>query len=388
MQDGTLSRDSLNQLMRSLSRKRRQGLLEITSDEVGLSVQFLSGKIVSVTREGEAASLAVLERLRRAGCISDSMSAELGAKELALQNLYDHLIENDLLSHEDFFLAKEAYERDMLHRLRELEGDYRFRPRIVKIDERLALHAFPAQLLLDFIELDHGEQRFEEVFDNLSSEEVLIKRSSEEAIRLTPNEQTVFDNLEVETCLKDVHDAALLCEFALREALLSLYDRDLISTRHLSDFEEDLPNGLPFRADSPEQLIEEAANLLSDIEPDAEFVRVKPNLAGGEVYTSATVVQTIDPEALVERRQESTELTVIGAKTSEVSEHKPPESETPFAQDVKSQFITWNYMLLDKHGMGTSTLFVLLAFMVCIALIVPGLFEVWFEALGNFSSLR
>ncbi len=238
MQNGTLTFESLTTLLRGLSQKRRQGVLQINLGRKQLELSFSNGKIVEVRSSLKPILEEICQRLLKAHKISLDHFNKLHGSNLFLEDISIEqlaVVLGDRLGVKrgDVIRAKHSAELDELYSLREVQdAEYEFIPRIIKSEPEFSLSISPGQVLLDLVEMDSFKGRFAELFQDLSTDSVSVRVIEESDSGLSPVEKELWHGLQLEKNLKKVADAALLSQYQLQESLLALYDRNFIEVEN------------------------------------------------------------------------------------------------------------------------------------------------------------
>src|SRR5687768_17151586 len=94
--------ESLTTVFRSLSLKRRQGVLEILTDETSFELVFQNGKIVDAGCSSEHPSAQVCDKLVCAGLLLEGIRQKVTEVEISLAELYSVLVGQHHVSPDDF----------------------------------------------------------------------------------------------------------------------------------------------------------------------------------------------------------------------------------------------------------------------------------------------
>jgi len=165
MISGAVTGTMFADVLRTLSLRRRQGILEVSRDEEMLEICFYDGRIVSLKYPRRISPYRLASKLYLAGCVGDEVAESLQGSSMSWEELYQHLIDQHGVQPEEFMLAKKALEFDVLHSLAKLEQAYvHFTPRVIHIDSPFGLSVYPGQLLLDFFALEMDRDQFKQTF--------------------------------------------------------------------------------------------------------------------------------------------------------------------------------------------------------------------------------
>lgn len=136
--------------LRTLSLKRRQGILEILSPEREYELTFLDGRIIHADRLDTPLVEYLIRRLNDAqqGLLNRQQLDELSRVELL-----DHLCNVLKIPAQKLLYLKKQYDRETLLLLaKEQSISCDFRAKIVRCPEELSLDLSPGHLLLDLLE--------------------------------------------------------------------------------------------------------------------------------------------------------------------------------------------------------------------------------------------
>ncbi len=174
MQTGVINNDNMSQVLRQLSQKRKQGVLEITAGESIYRFYFAQGKIVDASDSLKKKELELLERLQEASLISildPKTFLEEHAEEIDESDLFasiaalsfDGGLDPD--ERETFELAVEQLVADLLFSVKLGAGAYyEFKVQMVDPDREFLPSFSVGQILLDFVALEGERERFEVLY--------------------------------------------------------------------------------------------------------------------------------------------------------------------------------------------------------------------------------
>lgn len=449
MLTGALSIPALSAAFRSLSHKKRQGVLEITFDDALVQLSFFEGKIVEVTKVDDSELMPICERLVVSNRLNPKLLERLRGNDITVKQLHKYLTDKNQLSHEEFIAAKSAVELDVLHSLVQVNGGYfNFKPKLVKVDKELALSLHPGQLVLDFLEIEHDDERFYSLFGAFESDSQLRVVAGANSAGLSAHEERIWRAVEAPQTLVELRAKTLLSTFALKQSLLVMYDRESIEVlgegttfvpkadatpatttdrRQLSEaVEEEAPvpaiervelaNSAVTSAMLPEEgeeelpgrdLVSQAARLLQSIDEtsfdDGEFStdELLKDLVGELEALDLDAVSTESPAATVGLPAIATTALERYEIEAELRKDEEGESDLRSAEEVRGSFFRklreasprdalreLNILLLDAEHREYAAVFSLLIFLLALALVAPTWFETWFQALSSFSSLN
>ena len=227
MQSGVVSNDNIAEILREISQRRRQGVLEMHVNEEAMSIYFVQGKIVEVALSTMTPVQETVEWLQRAGI-------PVQAPETYIEPNYAQLLQRlkeDLPAeksvHED--LLRHVIRERMLERLYTLEfgggAFYNFKVQMVEFERDFAPLISVGQLLLDIVELQSEAENFAVAFPP----ECIIRPVGKASAELSPEESWVFQALEKGCSVLELRDRALLSKLSLQRTLLLLKSYSLVS---------------------------------------------------------------------------------------------------------------------------------------------------------------
>ena len=225
---GALNHENLTDLFRTLSQKRKHGLLSLQSADSSFEITFISGRIAEVRELGWLTSPAIYERLKISGRFVENILEPEELSQMDLPTLYAKLVESSVVSHNDFMLARTSLSLDMLHSLNYISnGVFQFDARLLEFDDKLSLKLSPGQLLLDFVELETNRQRFDEIMGSLDCQAVGVLLGDDVGT-MNYQEEELVRAIGDGAPLEEVMSRVLLSENDFRSVLLALYDRGSI----------------------------------------------------------------------------------------------------------------------------------------------------------------
>lgn len=163
---GLVTKESLSELLRTLSQRRRNGWLEIQYPDQQVNLGFMQGRICEVQHNAQSSTEEFAERLELAGYAVER--SKIGWNE-SYSSLFvainDGASKGQKLSIEESKF-KEALKHRLLDSLYALleqaGGTYEFRNGIVEIDSEFSPSISVGQLLLDLVALNSDESGFRE----------------------------------------------------------------------------------------------------------------------------------------------------------------------------------------------------------------------------------
>ena len=226
MESGILHGEAFATVLRSISQRRRQGVLEIEEENATRRVFFVQGKIVEVLNGDTPPALEVAERLRAAGLIN---SVE-GLPTSTYSGLHEALVGQGLGGAIDLEVFRRAVQHRILDSLYSLNtrsgASYRFSVQITDYEKDLA-PAIPAgQILLDMVALQAEAERFAEAFQPGTT----IHLASADTVPQGEEEEILCALVEQEISIESLRAKSLLSAYTFQETLLNLYDRGVVTS--------------------------------------------------------------------------------------------------------------------------------------------------------------
>ncbi len=425
---GVLTTESLTQAFRSLSQKRRYGVFEVAGDNGQIEVLFQEGRIVGAVKTEESPMVMICRKLLKGKRLTKDAAKEAVAASSSEEELEEFLVGNGHVSSEDFKLASQSCQMDVLYSLRHSAGSgfFNFSSKMISVDRDKSISVPPMQFLLDLVELDSEEERFEERFRSLDSTDIVVQPSGESSEDLTYEEHLVWTSIEVADCLKDISDLTLLSEYKLREALLSLFDRQLIQVQSdangslasvglsaLEDDSDDAPkwhgasngNGNGAATQSLADMYE--AELAEELEQEASEPASSENDALDTIIDkAANLLQPSGDEAELEDDEfvEEFEAQSSAQDKRSVRAGDSPEAESGIDAEGVSELVfdedfdgsnigasrlrDLNGSLLGEAGIRASAAAAVAVVLIIVAVILPEQIDQWFKALSFFTSAK
>lgn len=269
MYQGVVSKDNFGEVLRSISQKRRHGLLEITRPQGVTTLCFAGGKIVEVL-DGEKTPLqAVVDRLKRAGTIPEEFEIQ---EEETYQELLVSLQEQQISGEE---LSSQVFKRIVKHTVLDhlysldlaIGAFYTFRIEMVESDREFSPAIPVGQLLLDLVALEGDLTQCQEAFP---SESLVALASASPQENNSEEEEVILQLLTTPLPRDELFLRSLLSLYPFCDALLSLHRRQLVvPTNPAPDLQ---PTGLSHddlfaKLDALGEEFEEAALAVREEEP-------------------------------------------------------------------------------------------------------------------------
>jgi hypothetical protein len=383
-------------VFRSLSTKRRNGVLEIkTEDSVSL-LSFVDGRIAYVERLDESLVRKVCERLVTAGLLEQAFLDQVFVEDRTLSEMMDLLSDKRRIQKEVLQRAVRSYQLDVIHSLRHaarIRTD--FKPKVLELDPDYCLSLAPGQLLLDLVELESDDERFTKVFGN-ASENTLSVRKTQLELKNPSDSSKVIWELFRNTCpLRQLYERALLCEFEVRGTLLGLYDSKAV----------ELATGVAQEAkpvSAGASLFQKSGfleKLSEEFSEDLDLLESGP----GEREESENAPEVNEPTLRVERVAAVPKNTSfnpwcgLGAYEDECGDNERDDSETSEeepviqvqekrARSLSEMFFDMNCALREERGLHAGATVATVVVLMVVGMMLPSLIQDLFDALQSFSS--
>lgn len=418
MVSGSVNRDSFGSVFRSLSQRQRHGILSVRTDFGSFNIAFQEGKIVFIERDEDLRSAEVCRKLVEGGLLAEKVVQAVSNSKVASQKLYELLVGKKYVSEEDYCLAERAYDFDLLHSLRLLrEGEVEFTPRLIRLDASRGFSVYPGQALLDMIELEGDEERFAALFEGISSQTIRVRRSGSLSCRPTAEEMRLYQSLTAEMSVRELFRRSLLSRYHFVESLLSLCEQGVIvpverdGRPRESDFSQTLDADVMRDEDDyiGQQII--LRNTLEEAAMEAdEDVSIQPSEEEekGEVLPRGSEEDEDNKSSvqapIANESHELDDVIFTGGSNSIANEKIRDSEETSLIMSCQSmepvavkertrcrpsfreRITSANYFFSTPETKGEVVLYLMLIFIVTVALRGAVLFESWFAALNEFTS--
>lgn len=408
MYSGVFSADELTRVFRSISQKRRQGVLEIQLGSHTVFITFHNGKIIDAGQSEKPSTLGICERLVVSGKMSGDQIQECLDQSKSVADLCKTLVERGLCTRGDFLAAKTVYQMDTLYSLRKAgRGHYEFTPKMTRNEEEFSLNLAPGQLLLDMMELDSEESRFTGVVATLSAKDSRIVAANQGVGQLSTGEEALCSVLDESSCLEEICQRTLLTEYQLRTALLALFDKKLLKMEKKAPAIEQNKPSRPISQEGKivseesvsADMITNGALLLSALEEESEEEDGLSELdldlpeedsaldldESLEVsYLAESEEEAPDREADKEVEEEADLLESIDDEVTERINHLP-DATGQERLSTGDRIRHLNFWMLHPDNFSNVALVINLLFLFVVSLIAPSLFNQWFDALSFFN---
>ena len=226
MQSGVLDTETLPNVLRDLSQKRKQGVLEIRTAQSKVSVCFILGKIVDVVRGDTPPCRDLVARLVDAGAIPDDL-------ELSSASGYTDLLARLKRTPDGQFLNEEIFSRALRHlvldKVYELATQggtsFHFKSQMVECDRSIVPSLSVGQILLDMVSLTSDRAKFESM---VPPGHLIFRIGSGADRSLSEEEEIVFEMAREGLTREELCRRSLLSRYHLQDALIALVEHGLI----------------------------------------------------------------------------------------------------------------------------------------------------------------
>ena len=222
METGVLTHDSLPTVLRAISQRRRQGVLEVHFTEHQIHLSFVQGRVVEGCLAGTSGPAETLELIRAAGLVTSDAECDVSSYAQLLASLLSH---SDL----DEVTLKRIVKHRILNHLYSLDAGvstfYAFKVQMVDYEREYSPNISIGQVLLDLVALETEHQQFEEFFPDGS----VVSRGEEENPALSEEESLLYELIAAGgLALSSIERQALLSRYHFETSLLSLLTRNII----------------------------------------------------------------------------------------------------------------------------------------------------------------
>lgn len=225
MQSGVINSENVSQVLRQISQRRQQGVLEISSGGSTHNVSFISGKVVDV-QEGTSGPEQLYHALVDGGLCQEGTTSFPDSYSELYTTLESEGVFKRAVEEEEF---RNILRQQILDRLYSIEFQqgvfYQFRVQMVEVDKDLAPSISIGQLLLDLVSLDSEEERFQKAFPigaKVEAVDQAVHSFSEEELKLLTI--LAYGSCDVDLLKRK----SLLSRYHFQEALLSLFEQDCL----------------------------------------------------------------------------------------------------------------------------------------------------------------
>jgi hypothetical protein len=227
VQSGVLSSENLADVLRGISQRRRQGILEVTCSDSVTSILFVQGRVVEAMTSKLTSVQETVEWLERAGYPVADPKEFLEETYSALQSRLTLELSGEFaLSEEQLQHVIRQRVLDRLYKLDVGAGSfYTFKEQMVEHDKDFAPSISIGQLLLDLVELSAERDDFDRRFPDNS----VIRRTEGALNGASPEETIILRMLGAGIGLSELERRCLLSSYHFRHSLLDLLNNGGIS---------------------------------------------------------------------------------------------------------------------------------------------------------------
>jgi hypothetical protein len=221
MQSGVLSADNLPDVLRGISQRRRQGVLEIQGSEGITTIRFVQGRVVEAFSSRLTPVQECIEWLQWAGYpVKDPKDyTEVNYQELAIrlqaELKADLSVSTTLLAH--------VVKHRVLERLYKLDVGtgslYSFKVQMVEQEKGFSPNISVGQLLLDLVELNAERDHFYSRFPDTA----IVRALCTPADITDEDEGVIIRSIGAGCSLAELERKCLLSSYHFKHALLSLH---------------------------------------------------------------------------------------------------------------------------------------------------------------------
>lgn len=225
MHSGILDQDTFPQILRSISQRKRQGILKLTYPDLEVHVQFVLGKVVDVLDTAVNPVERVIDRLQKAELVPDNCPLARESYGRLFDSLAEHPATKEVVTHGVFKDVLRILVLDAFYSI-DIKASPLYKLELEPVEcERQYLPAISVgQLLLDQVELETDSERFSILF----APHCLIKRDEEFEGSLSDAERTLYALIGDGIVVEQLVAKSLLSRLELMQALLSLHERVVI----------------------------------------------------------------------------------------------------------------------------------------------------------------
>lgn len=357
---GILSTEALATIFRSLSQKRKSGVLHVQTSLGGIDIIMVAGKIAEVLVRDVCEVEGMLAVLDRTGLLPEHVGKEeLGIIHdrypASIQKLKSELRSRFGISVKDFNSVRLAIALDYLHQLHaNQQGAYTFESRYVPVPDDISLNLSTGQLLLDFVDYEVNLNRFVELVEANGGVNAEVGVVDNGGVK-TDAERRILEVLARDGNLGNAFRKVMLCGNDARSAFLSLVEQGSLAfvvSRESQGMRSDM---------AVESKVEEYWDLRvgpgDDLASDVKG-RFDGHTDGDVVDSGATVTTRSDPSVS------------SSAWVSEICQHSVGNGpDDAVASPFSDRLALVNYWCLEERGVD-----VLVAAIAMLIILVAGLY--------------
>jgi hypothetical protein len=228
MQSGVLSPENVADVLRGISQRRRQGLLEVNAHERVFVIKFVQGRVVDAAPGGMTGVQDTVAWLKRAGYpVAEPASYREPSYAELLLRLADELSEDFTITTETLKVIVRERVLDHLYNLEVGVGAfYTFKVQMVEHDHDFSPSVSIGQVLLDLVEMNAEREAFHRRFPAGS----YIRLTGDTPTGLDPEEEAIVKCIGEGMAVDDLERRALLSGFHFRHAMVQLAGASVIAT--------------------------------------------------------------------------------------------------------------------------------------------------------------
>lgn len=229
MNTGLINQDNFSDVLRQLSQRRRQGMLELTFADQKVSIAFHTGKIAEVYRGAISPLEELSDWLRSAQVVSPDFSTQGVSTYSQLFPLVTAALLPTARPIDD-----KAFKSLIRHRTMEKifslplkQGAiFSFAPELVEIDRDFSPSISVGQLLLDMVALESDDEDFEASFSPNAIVSITSKQTSG---NLSLDEKYLLELIGGGIDVQTLSNKSLMSSYHFRETLMALFNNKLIA---------------------------------------------------------------------------------------------------------------------------------------------------------------
>ncbi len=301
MLSGIVNTENIPQILRAISQKRQQGVLEINFGERQVGIAFVQGKVADVVDSAADKVHEMLEMLQGGGLLPENLDIRADSYQELLERLVDFGVDEEI-----FRRTLKHLVLDRFYRLDLSTGAYySFKVQIVE-DSRDLLPAISiGQLLLDMVSLESDRAAFGRAFPP----DAILKTAGHADSFGSEEEAAIYKLIDGKRSVAEIRALSMLSCFHLQEALLGLKEKGLVHASAAAPGEGRPPAAAP-EASVPELdidgIVEALEQSVSESLGGALAVACGPSVEEGQEAVSAEAsdgeeyfIESVRPELRV-----------------------------------------------------------------------------------------
>jgi hypothetical protein len=358
---GLIDSSNYGEVIRSISQKKRSGLLEVDVSKKLTRFVFVSGRLISASRQNLSLSAYLHSWLQDVGRLPLTLEIP---PDLNLTEYFDFLSKEapGVIELEEFKeFAKECVLDILFTADFKTGGYYNFKSEVQSGDRDLGPNISPSQFLLDMVSYERDDTEYQaKVPPN-----AWVRRSDEPIFSpLIDKELLIHRLLEVPREVVQLKRLTLINDFAFREAFLSLLaDGVIVLCDPVIDVpppvvepeEEPIPVAAPFLQSESVELdalilefhqVEETTP--DEFKEHEAIVEEEPPVEEIEVEPKPEVIEDTEPEE-EEKEEEVVLVNEISQEPAEIENEPPPEIAAFHDEDLKLDYSTESAPLIEPE---------------------------------------